>query len=96
MLTVLDRGVGGRFGPSCLYETPKLAELSYQLLYVLSANKDTSGPTLRYLRTAHDFLFRHLQHVPFQLQDTGTQQEYSCGIFEITNIFTLHVYQMYM
>ncbi len=71
VLALLDRGVGGRFGPACLYETPRLAEVAYQLLYVLSANKDTSGPTLRYLRTAHDFLHRHLQHVPFQLQDTG-------------------------
>ena len=45
--------------------TPKLAELSYKLLYKMSANRDTSTPTLRYLRTTRDFLFQHLSHVPF-------------------------------
>ncbi|GIY47224.1 nuclear pore complex protein Nup205 [Caerostris extrusa] len=52
--------------PSNVYNSPRSAELSYQLLYLLCTNNDTSGPTLRYLRSTHDFLFRHLQCLPFK------------------------------
>jgi nuclear pore complex protein Nup205 len=71
LLVVLDRGVGTRTGPRALRDTPRLAELSYQLVYKLCANKETSAPTLRYLRTTHDFLFRQLQHLPFKAEDYG-------------------------
>ncbi|ESP04618.1 hypothetical protein LOTGIDRAFT_237278 [Lottia gigantea] len=70
ILTLLNNGVGSRTGPTCLQHTPRLAELAYHLIYVLCANKDTTAPTLRYLRTAHDFLYRQLQHLPFKSTDT--------------------------
>lgn len=38
-----------------------------QVIYQLCACPDTSGPTMRYLRTSQDFLFSHLQHLPFVL-----------------------------
>jgi len=41
--------------------------LPYQVIYQLCACPDTSGPTMRYLRTSQDFLFSHLQHLPFIL-----------------------------
>lgn len=66
VLDILNRGVDTHHGPSCLTETPKFAELAYQLIYSLCANKDTATPTLRYLRTSHDFLYRHLKHLPFK------------------------------
>ena len=66
VLDLLNRGVDTHHGPSCVTETPKFAELAYQLIYSLCANKDTAIPTLRYLRTSHDFLYRHLQHLPFK------------------------------
>ena len=44
---------------------PKLAELSYQLLYCLSANKEFGTPTLRYLRNNHDYFYTQLSAVPF-------------------------------
>lgn len=66
VLDILNRGVDTRHGPSCVTETPKFAELAYQLIYSLCANKDTATPTLRYLRTSHDFLYRHLKHLPFK------------------------------
>lgn len=66
VLDVLNRGVDTHHGPSCVTETPKFTELAYQLVYSLCANKDTATPTLRYLRTSHDFLYRHLQHLPFK------------------------------
>uniref|UniRef100_A0AAQ6ABG4 Nucleoporin 205 n=1 Tax=Amphiprion ocellaris TaxID=80972 RepID=A0AAQ6ABG4_AMPOC len=37
------------------------------VIYQLCACPDTSGPTMRYLRTSQDFLFSHLQHLPFIL-----------------------------
>lgn len=66
VLDLLNKGVDTRHGPSCVTETPKFAELAYQLIYSLCANKDTATPTLRYLRTSHDFLYQHLQHLPFK------------------------------
>ncbi|XP_035827391.1 nuclear pore complex protein Nup205 [Aplysia californica] len=64
VLTLLEQGLGSREGPTCLLDRPRLAELGYHLIYALCANKDTSPPTLRYLRTTHDFLFKQLQHLP--------------------------------
>ena len=83
IMTVLDRGmaerggiyVGGSTVPLAVQETPRLAELAYKLVYVLCANKDTASPTLRYLRTAHDFLYRHLQKLPFQPAIPGKKHE---------------------
>lgn len=72
VLSILNRGVGSRSGPQCLVDIPKTAELGYQLIFVLCANKETSAPTLRYLRTTHDFLYRQLQHLPFKLEEYGT------------------------
>lgn len=66
VLDLLNKGVDTPQGPSCVTETPKFAELAYQLIYSLCANKDTATPTLRYLRTSHNFLYRHLQHLPFK------------------------------
>ncbi|GFN90053.1 nuclear pore complex protein nup205-like [Plakobranchus ocellatus] len=64
VLAMLERGLGSREGPASLMDRPQLAELGYRLVYALAANRDTSAPTLRYLRTTHDFLFRQLQHLP--------------------------------
>ena len=66
VLDILNKGVDSHHGPACVTETPKLTELAYQLIYHLCANKGTSMPILRYLRTSHDFLYRHLQHLPFK------------------------------
>lgn len=66
ILDILNKGLESPNGPLCVTETPKFTELAYQLIYQLCANKDTCMPTLRYLRTSHDFLYRHLQHVPFK------------------------------
>lgn len=70
LLSLLNRGVDSRAGPTCLYETPRLAELAYHLVYVLCAHRDTCGPVMRYLRT-HDMLHRHMQHLPFQPPQPG-------------------------
>lgn len=65
LITILNRGVGTRAGPRCIIETPQLAELAYHLVYALCSNKETSPPTMRYLRTVHDFFYRQLKHLPF-------------------------------
>ncbi|XP_078453204.1 nuclear pore complex protein Nup205 isoform X1 [Lampetra fluviatilis] len=66
ILAILNRSVEKNAIPSA---SPHLTELCYQVVYRLCANSDTSGPTMRYLRTGQDFLYRHLQHLPFQAAD---------------------------
>ncbi|CAL8262242.1 unnamed protein product [Merluccius merluccius] len=67
ILSLLQRGSEKRSGPVLSQQAPHLAELCYQVIYQLCACWDTSGPTMRYLRTGQDFLFSHLQHMPFSL-----------------------------
>lgn len=67
ILSLLRRGTERRTGPVLSQQAPHLAELCYQVIYQLCACADTSGPTMRYLRTSQDFLFSHLQHLPFIL-----------------------------
>ena len=69
LLNMLQQGVDSGPGPQCLHDTPRLAELAYQLVYKLCAVRDTSAPTLRYLRTTYDFLFQQLRHLPFDQTD---------------------------
>ncbi|XP_076311365.1 nuclear pore complex protein Nup205 isoform X1 [Tachypleus tridentatus] len=68
-LAFLDRDSDNFGYPSCISDSPKAASLAYQLIYTLCANKDTSGAVMRYLRTTHDFLYRHLQFLPFKASD---------------------------
>ncbi|KAL8613661.1 hypothetical protein ACOMHN_029753 [Nucella lapillus] len=69
LLSLLQQGVDTGGGPQCLHTTPCLAELAYQLVYQLCAVRDTSAPTLRYLRTTYDFLFQQLRHLPLEQSD---------------------------
>ncbi|XP_053575664.1 nuclear pore complex protein Nup205 [Bombina bombina] len=69
ILDILAKGTKGRTGPVAVWETPYLAELCYQVIYQLCACSETSGPTMRYLRTSQDFLFSQLQHLPFSVKD---------------------------
>ncbi|XP_051725707.1 nuclear pore complex protein Nup205 isoform X2 [Ctenopharyngodon idella] len=69
ILSLLQRGSEWRSGPVLTKQAPQLAELCYQVIYQLCACPDTSGPTMRYLRTSQDFLFSHLQHLPFILPE---------------------------
>ncbi|KAM6946237.1 nuclear pore complex protein Nup205 [Aplochiton taeniatus] len=67
IVSLLQRGSERRSGPVLARQAPHLAELCYQVIYLLCAGSETSGPTMRYLRTSQDFLFSHLQHLPFVL-----------------------------
>ncbi|KAJ8002888.1 hypothetical protein DPEC_G00163630 [Dallia pectoralis] len=69
ILSLLQRGSERRSGPVLTRLAPHLAELCYQVIYQLCACSDTSGPTMRYLRTSQDFLFSQLQHLPFVLPE---------------------------
>ncbi|KAG8189490.1 hypothetical protein JTE90_018142 [Oedothorax gibbosus] len=66
ILSFLDSGTYTNDCPTSIHNAPRSSELAYQLIHVLCTNNDTSGPTLRYLRSTHDFLFRHLQFLPFK------------------------------
>lgn len=67
VLAFLDSGGYVGTFPANIMNCPFSAELAYKLIFMLCTNKDTSGPTLRYLRSTHDFLFRHLQFLPFKI-----------------------------
>ncbi|KAM9311505.1 nuclear pore complex protein Nup205 [Gastrophryne carolinensis] len=69
ILDILKKGTDGRTGPVAVRESPHLAELCYQVIYQLCACPDTSGPTLRYLRTSQDFLITQMQHLPFSVSE---------------------------
>ena len=58
----------------CHRTHPQLAQLCYQLLYLLSSDNELSQPTLRYLRNNHDYFYQQLSNVPFPwLQGQGPQ-----------------------
>ncbi|XP_010211210.1 PREDICTED: nuclear pore complex protein Nup205 [Tinamus guttatus] len=69
ILNILEKGTETRNGPTAVRESPHLAELCYQVIYQLCACADTSGPTMRYLRTSQDFLFTQLQYLPFSIKE---------------------------
>ncbi|XP_077999885.1 nuclear pore complex protein Nup205-like [Glandiceps talaboti] len=73
ILSLLSKGVESRSGPTCIYDTPLFAMLGYKLIYALCANKDTTGPCMRFLRASHDFFYTHLQHLPFHLRDDADE-----------------------
>ncbi|XP_048578619.1 nuclear pore complex protein Nup205 isoform X2 [Nematostella vectensis] len=66
IVDILNRGVDSHHGPTSIIDAPRFSALAYKLIYCLCANKDTFMPTLRFLRTSHDFLYQHLQHLPFK------------------------------
>jgi len=70
VMGALSIGIDTRQGPSCVHRAPEFAELAYRLIYVLCADRETSAPVLRYLRT-HDFLYKHAQHLPFAARASG-------------------------
>ncbi|KFP41317.1 Nuclear pore complex protein Nup205, partial [Chlamydotis macqueenii] len=69
ILNILEKGTETRNGPTAVQESPHLAELCYQVIYQLCACSETSGPTMRYLRTSQDFLFTQLQYLPFSIKE---------------------------
>eukprot|EP00795_Rhopilema_esculentum_P005068 gene5068-181_t len=65
IISLLNNGLDTPNGPSCISETPMLAELMYQLIYFLCAHPETGVPCQRYLRTNHDFFAAHAARLPF-------------------------------
>ncbi|KAF9908411.1 hypothetical protein EC991_009866 [Linnemannia zychae] len=62
-----------------LYIThPQLAEKCQELIYRLCSEAETTAPTMRYLRTAEAFFYRHLRALPFRF---GTGLEGDDGTF---------------
>ena len=65
-----------RLASSSAAHKPQLAEVCYSLIYSLCSNASTSQPTVRYLRTSHDFFYRHLESLPFpMLQSSEMESE---------------------
>jgi len=55
---------GGHNSMACHLSDPKLATLCYQLIYLLCSNKSLSAPTLRYLRSNHNFFHTQVVELP--------------------------------
>ena len=53
---------------------PDLTELSFELIYKLCANTETSAPALRYLRSSHDFVYR--QHIELDVPNRGVDAQF--------------------
>ena len=53
---------------ACHHSDPKLATLCYQLIYLLCSNKFLSAPTLRYLRSNHNFFYVQVVELPMMKQ----------------------------
>jgi nuclear pore complex protein Nup205 len=65
-----------RLASSSTTHKPQLAEACYSLIYSLCSDTSTSQPTVRYLRTSHDFFYQHLESLPFPLlQSSDIQSE---------------------
>ncbi|XP_022111764.1 nuclear pore complex protein Nup205-like [Acanthaster planci] len=71
----LDRDVNARLGPLAIHAMPRLAELAYEMIYRLCANRETSDPTMRYLRASQDFFYSQLRHLPFSGSAAGNVEE---------------------
>ena len=71
LLLIANRGFPSRQTSKGLVSMPATTELAYHLVYMLCANKDTSGPVMRYLRSTDDFFYKHLQKVPCNISNEG-------------------------
>lgn len=64
-----------------------------KVIYQLCACADTSGPTMRYLRTSQDFLYSHLKHLPFAiagscLSSLVTLNFFTHQMFSLSNLLS--------
>lgn len=64
----------------CHYSNPKLAELAYKVIYQLCSSRYLATPTLRYLRSNHDFFNNQLLHLPLRSQGITICTQLSCLI----------------
>lgn len=67
IVDILSQGLDTPRGSAAIEDTPRLAELCFQLIYTLCQNKETSEATIRYLRTSHDYFYSHLAHLPLNV-----------------------------
>ena len=60
---------------ACHNSNPKLAMLCYQLIYLLCSNKLLSAPTLRYLRSNHNFFHVQVMELPMMKEGFAHKEE---------------------
>ena len=68
---------------ACHHSDPKLAMLCYQLIYLLCSNKLLSAPTLRYLRSNHNFFHVQVVELPMMKQEDFAHKEELCSSEEL-------------
>lgn len=75
VLDILSQGVDTPRGCAAIEDTPRLAELSFQLIYALCQNKETCESSIRYLRTSHNYFYSHLNHLPFKVPEYPSEED---------------------
>ena len=75
ILDILNQGLDTPRGSAAIEDTPRLAELCFQLVCALCQNKETSEASIRYLRTSHNYFYSHLVHLPFKVRRHSSSNE---------------------
>ncbi|XP_064397234.1 nuclear pore complex protein Nup205-like isoform X2 [Halichondria panicea] len=84
ILSLLEHGQDS----GCHYSNPKLAELCYKVIYQLCASRHLSTPTLRYLRSNHEFFSSQLSKLPLNV--SILQDENDDGVLNSQQVAVLH------
>lgn len=86
LLAMLNIGMSARTGALTVAAKPKLLEAGYCLLYQLCSNNKTSEPILRFLRSYHDFLPRHIACLPFKPHKNPSERNQMAWLLKILAI----------
>ncbi|CAB4015675.1 nuclear pore complex Nup205-like, partial [Paramuricea clavata] len=79
ILDILKQGLDTPRGSTAIDDTPRLAELCFQLIYALCQNKETSEASIRYLRTSHNYFYSHLVHLPLKVPTCSSGEDVSAN-----------------
>ncbi|KAK7605078.1 hypothetical protein V9T40_006936 [Parthenolecanium corni] len=86
ILSLLNTSLLYRRDKAVLRVHSQLVQLSYQIVYNLCANLNTSDSVLRYLRSSQDFLQQHLALFPFKTYDKVTEFVCMAWVLKISAI----------
>ncbi|KAL0280136.1 UNVERIFIED_CONTAM: hypothetical protein PYX00_001520 [Menopon gallinae] len=86
LLKMLNDGIKARTGALAVSPKPKLLEVGYCLLYQLCSNIKTSEPILRFLRSFHEFLPRHIACLPFKPHKNSSERNQMAWLLKILAI----------
>ena len=86
LITMLNKGMNARSGALTISQKSKLLEVGYCLLYQLCSSNKTSDPVLRFLRSNHEFLPRHIACLPFKPHKNPSERNQMAWLLKIVAI----------